>query len=158
VPEATTIAPLAHCIPAGTGPISWTVPDPQRDQVLVEGQVISPSVQVPPVEEGVAGAALATEEAAAVGAAAAEVSAGDDATGATPSLAPVGAAGAFERVSLGDGAAADVATGLAADVATGLAADEAYDPDEPEDDPEEPEEEPELPLPVPGSESSQSRV
>jgi len=112
--------------------------------------VISPSVQVPPVEEGVAGAALATEEAAAVGAAAAEVSAGDDATGATPSLAPVGAAGAFERVSLGDGAAADEATGLAAD--------EAYDPDEPEDDPEEPEEEPELPLPVPGSESSQSRV
>lgn len=104
VPEAAiaTIAPPEHCMPAGTAPMSWTAPDPQRDQVEVDVQVISPSVQEPllEVEEGVAGAALATEEAAAVGAATAEVSAGEDATGAT-----------LVAASLGELTAAEEATG-----------------------------------------------
>jgi len=73
--EATAeIAPLTHCMPAGTAPISWTAPDPHRDQVLVELQVIAPSVQEPELEE------LSVDAAVVAAAAAAVVSAGEEAS------------------------------------------------------------------------------
>jgi hypothetical protein len=44
---AETMAPFLQTVPAGTEPMLCSVPEPQRDQVLSELQVMAPSVQLP---------------------------------------------------------------------------------------------------------------
>lgn len=91
-PAAATICPLVQVMPAGTGPMLWTAPEPHNDQDEPSvSQVTAPSVQVPeepeeavPVEDGIGAAAEVATGAASEVAAGAETAAATLETGDSP--------------------------------------------------------------------------